>query len=76
MNNARRKQIADAIQKIEEAKTLLEIVRDEEQDAFDNIPEGIQSSERGQKMEAAISSMDDAINDIENIVGSLETASE
>ena len=76
MNNARRKQIADAVQRIEEAKTLLEIVRDEEQDAFDNLPEGIQSSERGQKMEAAIASMDDAINDIENIVGDLKMASE
>lgn len=76
MNKNRRKQIAEAIQKIEEAKTLLEIARDEEQDAFDNMPEGIQSSGRGETMEAAITSMDEAIDEIDNIVESLQVASE
>lgn len=76
MNNARRKQIADAIQKIEEAKTLLEIVRDEEQDAFDNMPEGLQAGERGQKMEEAISRVEDSISEIENAVEGLNEASE
>lgn len=76
MNNERRKLLADAITKMEEAKTLIEIARDEEQDAFDNMPEGIQTGERGQKMEAAIESMEEVINDIENTVESLQTASE
>ena len=76
MNNERRKLLADAIAKMEEAKTLIEIARDEEQDAFDNMPEGIQTGERGQKMESAIEAMEEVIDDIENTVESLQTASE
>lgn len=38
----------------------------EEQDAFDNLPEGFQLSERGEAMESAISSIDDAIISIES----------
>lgn len=76
MNNDRRSRLADAIQKIEEAKTLIEVARDEEQDAHDNLPEGLQSGEKGEKMTSAIATMDDAISDIENLVEALNEASE
>lgn len=76
MNQRRRKLIEEAVQKIEEAKTLLEIVRDEESEAFDNMPENLQSSDRGEKMETAISSMEDAIADIENVVDTLASVTE
>lgn len=76
MNKERRKQLEEAIAKLEDAKSLIESVRDEEQDAFDNMPEGLQSGERGERMEAAISQMDDAISEIESSVDSLNEASE
>lgn len=63
MNKARRKEIARAIELIEEAREILENVRDEEQDAFDNLPESLQSSERGEAMEEYISTLDDFIDD-------------
>jgi len=63
MNKARRKEIARAIELIEEAREILENVRDEEQDAFDNMPESIQSSERGEAMEEYISILDDFIDE-------------
>ena len=44
----------------------LETLRDEEQDAFDNLPEGLQNSERGQDMEATIVYMDDALGTLED----------
>ena len=50
----------------------LEEIRDEEQDAFDNLPEGIQESERGEQMEEYISQMESAIDDMENAKSSLE----
>lgn len=50
----------------------LEEIRDEEQDAFDNLPEGIQESERGEHMEEYISQMESAIDDMENAKSSLE----
>lgn len=76
MNAQRRKLLAEAVAKLEEAKTLIEIVRDEEQDAFDNMPEGLQSGENGQKMETAVSRMEDAYNDLENVVDALNEAAE
>ena len=42
MNKVRRKRVQDAITKIEEAKAILEDAQDEEQAAFDNMPEGLQ----------------------------------
>lgn len=38
----------------------LESLRDEEQDAFDNLPQSLQDGERGQDMQAAIDAMDTA----------------
>lgn len=76
MNAQRRKQLAEAVAKLEEARTLIEIVRDEEQDAFDNMPEGLQTGERGEKMESAISRMEDVLNDLESAVDGLNEASE
>lgn len=76
MNKDRRKQLIEAIAKLEEAKTLIEIARDEEQDAFDNLPEGLQCGERGQKMEEAISRMGDVIDDIETSVDALNETSD
>ena len=38
----------------------------EEQDAYDNLPEGIQESERGEQMEEFISQMEDAYSNMED----------
>ena len=72
MNNARRKIIEKAIGDLQQIFADLEACRDEEQEAFDGMPEG----ERGQQSEAAISELDSAIGDIENVISSLETAKE
>ena len=61
MNAARRKEI-DAL--IEQMNTLIakaELLHEAEQDAFDNLPENLQSSERGEAMESAIDNLDSAI---------------
>lgn len=58
MNKARRKEIARAIALIEEAAGILETVKDEEQESFDNMPEGLQCSERGEAMEGYISTIE------------------
>lgn len=72
MNKARRKQIQQAIQHIEE---LLENILDEERDAYDNMPESLQMSENGinseeaqESIEAAIEALEEAISYLEDIV--------
>lgn len=72
MNKERRKIIEEAIEKINEANDLLATVRDEEQEAFDNLPEGIQMSERGETMEQYISDLDEIIDTIYDGVSTLE----
>ena len=62
MNKARRKELAEIISLIEEARERLESVMDEEQEAFDNMPESLQYSERGETMEEYISTMDEMLD--------------
>lgn len=61
MNKLRRKEIAKAIELIEQAYEILEIAKEDEQDAFDNMPESLQQSERGETMEEYISIMEDML---------------
>ena len=54
MNKNRRKAIGDIYDKLIDIQSDLECIRDEEQEAFDNLPESIQYSERGERMEEYI----------------------
>lgn len=51
MNKARRKELEKAKDLLEQAQSIIEAVQEEEQEAFDNMPEGLQSSERGEQMQ-------------------------
>ncbi len=58
MNNARRKLINDA-------RELLQTAMDEEQEAFENLPESLQYTERGEAMETTVSELEEAIGTLE-----------
>lgn len=66
MNNARRKAIMRIAEKLEDLKTEFEALRDEEQEAFDNMPESLQSSERGENMETVIYNMEEVLESLES----------
>ncbi len=55
MNNPRRKALNKIKDQIEDLKMAIEEVLEEEQEAFDNIPENLEGSERYEKAEDAIS---------------------
>ena len=76
MNKQDRKELEKAINDIENAKSLVEEILDNEQSKFDNMPEGLQVSEKGQKMEENISSLDDARNLLEEAIQLIQTAAE
>ena len=66
-----------------EAKEMLEGVKDDEQEYFDNMPESLQGGDKGQAAEAAVSALDDAVNELDgaieacmNVAGYIETAQE
>ena len=62
MNKVRRKELARVVDLLDQARDLLETIRDEEQEAFDNLPESIQCSERGETMEDYISTMEEMLD--------------
>lgn len=71
MNKQRRERLSKLISQAEEMSAELEAIRDEEQEAFDNMPENMQGGERGDKMQEAIEAMDTAITSLEDFNGQL-----
>ncbi len=54
MNNERRKRLAALSQQLSELKDEIQAVLDEEEEAFNNLPEGLQSCERGDSMQTLL----------------------
>jgi hypothetical protein len=71
MNKQRRKQIEKAIALMQEALDILENVKDDEQEAFDNMPEGLQGSEKGELMEEIIGYLEDSYENLETAIEDL-----
>lgn len=76
MNKQRRKEIAEVVQELETLKERIEVLRDEEQEYFDNMPEGIQMSERGDLAQEAASNLEYAADGFDELIGNLNAASE
>lgn len=68
MNKARREEIKKVVDYIESAYMILDEIKDEEEEAFNNLPDGIAESERGEMMEENVDTMDDCINNLWDIV--------
>lgn len=58
MNNTRRKKVLTAINSIDEIAEQIEDIKNEEEEAYDNLPESFQYSDRGYAMEDAISTLE------------------
>jgi hypothetical protein len=76
MNNQRRKDIAEALALIEQAKDMIENIRDAERDTFDNMPENLQGSERGEACDAAASALEEACDALDETINNLNNAAE
>lgn len=72
MNKQRRQDLLDVSALLSEASDRLNEIREEEQEAFDNMPEGLQCSSRGETMQEAIDTMDEWNSDIEDIKSRIE----
>lgn len=72
MNKERRKRISDAMSAIGKIEELIQNILDEEQEAYENMPEGLQASENGMISEEAQENLDAAIEALEEAIGYLE----
>ena len=71
MNRERRKRLQEAFDKIVEVQEILSEVRDEEQEAYENLPENFQYGERGEEMQGYIEMIDEAdgyLDDAKSVV--------
>lgn len=57
----------DLKSEIEDIKVIIDDLRMEEENAFDNMPESLQCSERGETMEQNVEYFDEAISSLESI---------
>ena len=72
MNKYRREELLDVAQLLDEAIDRLNEIRDDEQDSFDSLPEGLQCSSRGEAMEDAMATMDEWEDEIDSIRSKIE----
>lgn len=76
MNKQRRKQLEEVSELIENAKCILEELRDEETEYRDNIPENLQGSEKYEKADCACDSLDNAVDNLDEAINNINEAVE
>ena len=77
MNNSRRKEIAaaqdrlaDVMSMADSIKEELDNIKSEEEEYLENMPESLQSGERGENAQAAIDALDEVIGVLDDLIGS------
>lgn len=75
MNNARRIVLRELFEQIESVQCtleniadIIESVMDDEQEAYDNLPESLQESERGEHMSECINALYDIVWSLRDVI--------
>jgi len=76
MNLERKKALKEAIEAIETGLSALHTIAEDEQEAFDAIPETQQESERAEKIQEWANNLNEAHEEIENICDNLKSMME
>lgn len=76
MNNKIRKEIRELIEEIESINYQIQEIKDTEEEKLFNIPENLQYSERYERQENTVESLEEAINCIEETISNLQEAIE
>ena len=76
MNKQRRQQLYDATAALDEAVAVIQDVQAEEDDAFNNLSEGLQCSRTGGAMQDAIDILDSFVDEIEAVKSKIEKFAE
>ena len=74
MNNLRRRKIDRISEQLQALKDQLEELLQEEQEAFDNIPEAFQETDRYAEAEEKLDYLDTAFGGLEEVIDSLTEA--
>lgn len=71
MNKQRRKWLEEIVGRLETAKDEIDSVAEEEREAYENLPEGIQESERGEAMCENADDLEQASSDLDDLIQNL-----
>jgi flagellin-like hook-associated protein FlgL len=71
MNNRRRKQLTLIASSLDAELAILREVLEAEQEAFDNMPDGIRDGTRGETAQQIIDNLETAADDLENLMATL-----
>jgi hypothetical protein len=71
MNKSRKSRLSKINADLETLKDSLDTIMNEEEEAFGNLPESIQDSDRGQAMQDAIDNLAEATDSIQSALDSL-----
>ena len=74
MDTKRRNRLRDALKMLANVAAIVESVCDKEEDCMDNYPENLQSTERFENMEAAVDNLNDALEQLDDAKGHIESA--
>lgn len=72
MNKERREELWEVYTSLDDAMSKIIEVRSDEEDSFDNLPDGLQASKTGEAIQEAIDWLDGIENDIQNIRDKVE----
>lgn len=74
MNQERRKKVQAIIDKLNDLKEEIDMLRYAEDDAFEKLPESLQFGKNGERMEEISANLSDAADNIEPVISDLEDA--
>lgn len=74
MNKARREEISQVIADLEKIRERIEEIAGDEQSYYDNMPENLQSSSKGDAAEEAVSNLEEAATTVEDVISYLNEA--
>jgi hypothetical protein len=72
MNAKRREAIGKIISELQGLSAALSEIASEEQDFYDNMPENMQGSEKGERASEVAGTLQEATDEIDTIIGNLE----
>ena len=74
MNKSRRGLLSTIGSQIEDLKAQVETLKEQEQNAFDSLPEGLQCTERGQVIEEAVAHLDTSLETLQDAIDAINDA--
>ncbi len=71
MNKTRRKWIVNLVQRLYDVQSEVDSIAEEEQEAYDNLPDNLNDTDRANDMYENVDDLQDISNDIEDIIDRL-----